>query len=159
MDQGRMTSGALAGFGATIPMTMSMALLKRFPERDPTPIPPKRVAREMVRKVDVAPSPKGLKQAIFTYTTHFGFGAAAGVLYALVVRRPENHPAWKGLGFGLGVWATSYMGWIPALGILPSPSHETKQHLASQVLSHVVWGTVLGTISASLTSQKKKAHT
>jgi hypothetical protein len=34
-------------------------------------------------------------------------------------------PIIHGIGFGLIVWATSYLGWIPMLGILP-PAPEDQ---------------------------------
>src|SRR6476469_6557592 len=54
--------------------------------------------------------------------SHLGFGAAGGLLYALLRRLVPDAPGGMlGVAFGLAVWAVSYVGWIPALGILLRP--------------------------------------
>lgn len=147
VKQETVARGALAGLTATVPMTMSMAMLRRVPDYDRTPLPPERVARGVERKVGIEPEPNTLKHAAFTYSSHFAFGAAAGALYTALVGQPQRNASWKGIGFGLGVWAVSYLGWLPALRILPLPDKTSKQHLASQILSHVIWGATLGALS------------
>lgn len=146
MLQEYVSRGALAGFSATLPMTVSMSLFKKLPEHDSTPLPPERVARGIERKVGVKPEPETKKHAAFTYGSHFAFGAVAGGLYSALVPRPEKAAIPKGIGFGLGVWAVSYLGWLPALRILPFPNRSSKQHIASQIISHVVWGAALGSL-------------
>jgi hypothetical protein len=37
----------------------------------------------------------------------------------------------------------SYAGWIPTLGILPEPSRDRKDRVASMVTAHLVYGVTL----------------
>jgi uncharacterized membrane protein YagU involved in acid resistance len=50
-----------------------------------------------------------------------------------------------GISFGLLVWAISYLGLLPALGLYPSPRKDTGRRTAIMVLAHIVWGAMLGT--------------
>ena len=73
---------------------------------------------------------------------HFAAGASFGVAYALVDRALRHRvPALVGgPAFGLGVWAASYKGVIPALGVLPPPEHDNPGRAATMAAAHVVWG-------------------
>jgi len=83
--------------------------------------------------------------ALIAPVSHLGFGAAGGVLYALVRRLVPGVPgSVLGVAFGLAVWAVSYRGWIPALGILPQPESDERGRPAVMVAAHVVYGLVLG---------------
>ena len=42
--------------------------------------------------------------------THFGFGAATGTLFATAPKELQQYPVATGIGYGLGVWAASYVG-------------------------------------------------
>jgi Family of unknown function (DUF6789) len=76
---------------------------------------------------------------------HLGFGAFGGLLYAGVRRLVPGAPGGMlGVAFGLAVWAASYRGWIPALGILPPPESDERGRPAVMVAAHVVYGLVLG---------------
>jgi uncharacterized membrane protein YagU involved in acid resistance len=45
--------------------------------------------------------------------------------------------------YGLGVWALSYLGWIPAARILaPAYRHPVRRNLL-MIAAHVVWGLTL----------------
>ena len=56
-------------------------------------------------------------------------------------------PGWLvGAVYGLGVWAVSYKGWIPALGILPPPERDRPGRPVIMVAAHVVYGLVLGAL-------------
>jgi Family of unknown function (DUF6789) len=76
---------------------------------------------------------------------HLAFGAAGAVIYGQMRPLVERVPgALLGLAFGLVVWAMSYVGWIPALGILPAPERDRPGRPAVMVVAHVVYGLVLG---------------
>ena len=51
---------------------------------------------------------------------------------------------------GLSVWAVSYQGWVPALGILPKASEDRPARPAVMVAAHVVYGAVLGALEQRL---------
>jgi Na+/proline symporter len=78
---------------------------------------------------------------------HFGFGIAAGALFGLLHRRLRLPipAALHGVVFGSLVWAASYKGWIPALGIMPPPERDQPGRPTSMVLAHWFYGGTLGT--------------
>jgi hypothetical protein len=84
---------------------------------------------------------------------HFGFGSAAGVLFGLLHRRfrPHRHssifPALQGVTFGLLVWAVSYKGWIPALGIMPPPERDRPGRPVTMIVAHIIYGATLGAVA------------
>jgi hypothetical protein len=66
-----------------------------------------------------------------------------GALYGAVTPRNFSGPA-TGAAFGLGVWTASYLGLLPALGILkPATEHPARRNLL-MIGAHVVWGSALG---------------
>jgi uncharacterized membrane protein YagU involved in acid resistance len=56
----------------------------------------------------------------------------------------------KGALFGVGVWAASYLGWLPAAGILRPATREPAGRNAMMIASHAVWGASLAVISERL---------
>jgi hypothetical protein len=130
----RLVFGALAGLTATTAMTAAMRHLSRRLEiEDRYPLPP----REITERVEPATSESLAR--VNTALAHFGFGALAGAAYALLPRERPN-----AILYGLSVWAASYLGWIPALGILkPASEHPLERNLLMLAV-HVVWGATLG---------------
>jgi uncharacterized membrane protein YagU involved in acid resistance len=56
----------------------------------------------------------------------------------------------SGAAFGLAVWAGSYLGLLPVLGILrPATEHPARRN-ALMIASHVVWGAVAGLVLEEL---------
>ena len=79
---------------------------------------------------------------------HYGFGVAAGALFGVGYRRlhlPLPGPL-QGAAFGIAVWASSYAGWVPGLGILPAPPRDEERRPPAMVAAHLVYGTVLGAV-------------
>lgn len=129
-------SGGLAGAFATLPMTAAMRRLHdRLPPDEQHPLPP----RELVEAAGswLPPSFTGRDA---TMVAHFGYGALAGVLFAGVFRG-RSLPA--GIGFGLAVWGASYLGWIPAAGLLKPATRHATRRTALMLAVHAVWGAAL----------------
>lgn len=70
-----------------------------------------------------------------------GVGAAYGVAAAL---RPALAGPATGVAAGLAVWAGSYLGWLPAAGLHPSPGRDRPGRPAAMVASHAAFGAALG---------------
>jgi hypothetical protein len=105
--------------------------------------PPTAITRKALREAGVD-RPSAAAGAIAP-VAHLGFGAAGGALFGLVRRAVPIGPGWLlGILFGLGVWAVSYKGWIPAMGILPEPEDDRPGRPAVMVAAHAVYGLVLG---------------
>ena len=125
--------GTLAGITATLAMTAAMRRLDRLlPAEQRYPLPP----RELTQRT--APGLDNTRLAEATVAAHFGYGAAAGVLYAFLPRKLQAGPA-----YGVLVWGLSYLGWIPAMRILaPATSHPAERNLL-MLAAHLVWGAAL----------------
>ena len=81
-----------------------------------------------------------------TMGLHFMYGAFAGAVYAWLAHRlrwPVSRIV-QGIGYALGVWAMSYMGWVPALGIMRSEEQHGTGWVLSNAAAHIVYGAVLG---------------
>lgn len=48
-----------------------------------------------------------------------------------------------GAGFGMLVWATSYLGWIPALRLSPAAPRAPKGENLMMIAAHLVFGAAL----------------
>jgi hypothetical protein len=112
--------GALAGLAATMSMTATMHRMhRRLPDELRYPLPPREIVDRTI--------PTDGEDIARTATTllHFGFGALAGAMFALPPVRRVG-----GLGYGLGVWAASYLGWLPGFRILaPATQHPAQRNL------------------------------
>lgn len=76
-----------------------------------------------------------------TMPVHFGYGAAAGVLYGLVRERVHpRSPAALGAFCGLALWAMSYEGWLPSAGILEATTERPPRAWPVPILAHLVYG-------------------
>ena len=130
----RIILGALSGMAGTMAMTAAMGRLhRRLPEPQQYPLPPREIT-ELV-------SDRGPDDAIKDAATaaHFFYGAAAGSLLAMA--RPRTGPA-EGALFGAGIWAASYLGWIPAANILEPADRHPGKRTALMIAAHLIWGTV-----------------
>lgn len=131
--------GAAAGAVATVAMSGIMMAAQRSGLMGRHP--PSEIVRAATgRKV------RGKPRSALAIATHLGFGAASGAAYAIATRPgrgPDPAPA-TGVIFGLGVWAVSYKGWVPALGILPPPRHDRPGRPAAMIAAHLVYGATLG---------------
>jgi hypothetical protein len=125
--------GVLAGVAATMTMTATMRRLHAvLPDDERYPLPPREIVDRSVPAVDER------RARSRTMLAHFGFGGLTGALFALL-------PAIRGGGiaYGLGVWALSYLGWIPAARILtPAHRHPLRRNLL-MIAAHIVWGLTL----------------
>jgi uncharacterized membrane protein YagU involved in acid resistance len=50
----------------------------------------------------------------------------------------------KGMIFGLLVWFSSYLGLLPATGILHQPKEQPPRPNLLMIVAHLVWGAALG---------------
>lgn len=137
--------GVWSGLIAT--STMTTTLFKYHQELNPSeksPLPPAMLTESILKHVPGTQKLSREARVQAAMTSHFAFGATTGVLYSLLAPRMKGAPVIKGALFGLGVWGTSYLGWIPAFGLKPQAPKMTAQRNAMMILAHVVWGATLG---------------
>jgi hypothetical protein len=139
--------GAARGAVATVVMSVPMLVSGR--RGDMGTQPPKRItetALDAAGADDVAET----GQDALSIIAHLGFGASMGALFSLVRRwlRPPGPVPAHGVAWGLLVWATSYKGWLPALGLLPSAERDQPRRRRTMLLAHVVYGGALGLLES-----------
>lgn len=166
-------AGVTAGFAATAPMTAAMALMHRMlPERERYPLPPRQIVDNAVRQSDMEAETPGQahhpaerrtglediaadERSGLALAAHFAFGAMAGAAYGPIARTRPSSPALAGIGFGLMVWVSQYLGVLPAAGILSNAKDHPARRNALMIAAHVVWGASLGLIAERLVSGQR----
>ncbi len=131
----RLLIGAIAGAAATVAMTAAMNRLhKRLPDDEQYPLPPREITERALPKL----ADNDAIQDSATAAHHL-YGAATGALIAAAA--PGMGPV-RGALAGVGVWAASYFGWVPATGMLePAHRHPARRN-ALMIAAHLVWGAV-----------------
>ena len=150
----RLLCGSVAGVAATVPMTIVMEVLRRtLPPAGRDPLPPRRVAAGLARKLGFAQYMGTPEREGLTWASHFAYGAGTGGAYGLLdpaLEKAIPHPAGRGAAYGLAVWLLSYFGWLPAVGITSPQFRRPLRRNTTLVLSHLVWGVTTGLLTAQL---------
>lgn len=134
----------MAGFVATVPMTLFMRRAHRhLPSPERYSLPPEQITHRVARLVGASAHPERPGWDLKTYAGHFAYGAACGAIYAAMAnrrRRSTVASAERGMLFGVGVWAASYLGWLPAARILPPATDAPARRNALMIVAHLIWG-------------------
>ena len=137
-------AGAAAGLVATVPMSAVMWVAQQAGLMGQQP--PKQITRWQQQRLGVRQSEGTQNQA--TSVEHLLFGGLAGAGFGLARRllpaRVPQVPA--GVLYGLGVWFTSYMGWLPALGVMPPAHRDRPGRPQSMIAAHAVYGAALAAV-------------
>ncbi len=150
--------GALGGVSATGPMTVGMVWLHRLlPQQHRYSLPPREITMHLMEALGLHKKLGPDARAALTLIDHFGYGAMAAVVYSLAESRVSGSPFLKGPIFGAIVWVVSYLGLLPALGVLaPATKHPHSRNVLMFVV-HLVWGLFVGAIVDTLMSERKSA--
>jgi uncharacterized membrane protein YagU involved in acid resistance len=151
--------GALAGLTATLPMTLFMQQMhQQLPPHERYPLPPSEIVEELTEQAGMADQIDQSEHMALTLLAHFGYGAATGALYAPLAQALEPPAVLGGAVFGLGVWSASYLGLLPAMGVLrPATEHPARRN-ALMLGAHLVWGITLGLLVEQLLSEAEQAE-
>jgi uncharacterized membrane protein YagU involved in acid resistance len=134
----RLLTGAIGGLVGTAAMTAAMRRMHRhLPEAERYPLPPREIIQSMARPTEADRWAGEGELQDLTLGAHFAYGAATGALYAAL--RPGDGIA-AGAGYGLLVWAVSYLGWIPGLGVLQPATRHPFRRNGLMLAAHIVWG-------------------
>lgn len=141
-------TGGIAGFIATAPMTLMMELLLRLlPRREQYDLPPgENITRIFKQKLGWYEMNR-TQYRVLTAIGHFGYGALAGAVYGGTAHRLHLPPVLKGMLYAMAVWSFSYLGWLPAAKILRPATEHPPRRTALMIISHLVWGAVVGLIA------------
>lgn len=134
----RLAVGARDGVIATA--AMSVVLVAADATGVLRPLPPRQIMRQVLpaaseRTVDVA-----------TLVGHTGYGAAAGAAYRAVLPSAHAGPV-TGALYGVALWVAGYEVWVPLAGFLPPAHRDRPGRTVTMLVSHIVYGSVLGALS------------
>jgi hypothetical protein len=141
----RAAIGFVSGVVATGPMTAAMlAWHRRLPPSERYSLPPGEIVAKIAEETGTEDMREETRSAA-TMLAHYGYGGAAGAVYALLDERIAGGPVAKGLGFGAFLWLVSYLGLLPGAGILEPATRHPARRNALMIAAHAVWGVALAT--------------
>ena len=150
----RLVVGGIAGTAATLVLQLLRSFTAAKLPKSKPPIRPepgefmvqaveRRLPRKLAERV-----PKAAEQAA-AKSLALGYGATFGALYAVARPRPANLIA-EGAALGILAWAAGYLGWLPALRLMPPVTKQRPQEVAAPVVQHLVFGlSVVGALVAA----------
>jgi uncharacterized membrane protein YagU involved in acid resistance len=138
--------GGLAGVTATVPMTLFMTrAFRQLPREEQYPLPPRIITMKVLRRVGTPVQEiSEPARTQLTLLSHFGYGALCGVIYSMSFQKFPLGPVPRGILFGSLVWAGSYQGFLPALGILRPVTEQPLRRTVLMLGAHFIWGLALG---------------
>jgi uncharacterized membrane protein YagU involved in acid resistance len=155
--------GAEAGAAATLVMSAAMLELQHLGWLGQ--MPPRLIVGRVFSAAGVRRRARPWLLQAATTVAHFGFGALSGAVFgaARVLARSLVRPAQRAhavseaaaVTFGIAIWAGSYAGWLPALGLMPFPSRDRPGRPTSMLMAHIVFGWSLAATLHALESRSK----
>src|SRR5207248_2422364 len=140
--------GTLAGFIGTAPMTVFMLATQRFlPKGQQYELPPELIIKDLARQAHIRQHMSKMQVLAATLVSHFGYGAVTGALYSPLAKKLPLPAVLKGAIFGVAVWASSYLGLLPLLGISESAHQEPVRRNLMMIAAHIVWGSAMGVVA------------
>jgi hypothetical protein len=150
------TQGALAGAAATAVMSVIMLLGQKTSRVGK--LPPKKIVEAGLDASGVQRPDEEVLNAL-TAVAHVGYGMAAGAVYSASLGNASRlSPLVSGPLFALAVWAGSYEGWVPALGIMPRARRDRPARTTTMIVAHVVYGAILGLLGSGSTAGHPRAE-
>ena len=148
-------AGAAAGIAATVPMTMVMETLhERLQGEVPRPLPPREIAEALAVKFGVHGDLSERDMQNLALALHVGYAALTGAIFSTMAPRNARVGAAAGALFGLGVWATSYLGWLPVSGVRQPITYDPVARTRLMIAAHLAWGAAAGVIFAATASRR-----
>lgn len=138
--------GALAGLAGAIFIKGGMVAAQRWA---PQMLPPIKEdpGEFMVRKAEEAlPERAKVKipdaaETAAAQVLGLGYGVTFGILYSALPRK-QRKMAMDGTLLGLGTWAAGYLGWLPAIGLMPPVWKQKPKQVLPNILSHALFGVI-----------------
>ena len=141
------------GLFATIPMTLWMMAANRlFPTPVPDPLPPEEITVNLAKKANVEsqlePREKRKKISLMNHFLYGGLIASPFGFVPFEIKR--EHAISSGIGYGLLIWGSNYLGLLPKLALYPSAKEEPARMNGIMIAAHIIWGGALGLISSRM---------
>ncbi|NJK82332.1 MAG: DUF1440 domain-containing protein, partial [Chloroflexaceae bacterium] len=118
--------------------------------RHTAPLGPDRIMRWFEARVGLDKRLNRAQHWTLTLASHIAYGAVGGMAFVPFAARHAHYTIHRGVTFGVVVWAVGYLGWMPALHIIPRPPHRSPYRRAILVSAHLVWGATLALLLAYL---------
>ncbi|HET9014261.1 MAG TPA: DUF6789 family protein [Thermomicrobiaceae bacterium] len=147
----RVVRGGLAGLVATGAMSGVMAG-GRYLGLLGTP-PPKKITAHLEQRVGIRNELSYPEFQGSWLASHFGYGTANGALFGLLRPLLPLPDALAGLGYGMLLWAVSYLGIMPGLGLHRPATRDSLSKQGVMVAAHLVYGFVLARANARLAAR------
>jgi hypothetical protein len=152
--------GAAAGFAGTLMLQILRVANQRWVPQTMSPIR-QDPGGFMVETVEEA-LPFSVRQHIpetletgAAQSLAVGYGLTFGALYAAL--QPTGGPVLKdGLVLDVTAWAVGYLGWLPALGLMPPVWKQRPAQIVNALVQHAVYG--LATVAVYERLQKRGEH-
>lgn len=145
--------GVIAGLVGTIAMTPPILIARRL-RLFATP-PPAQITANLSRRTAVLPEPDAPVFPLVWAGAHLAYGAGAGIVFAVSRRWLPRRVVAAGLLFGGGVWAISYLGYVPALRLYPEPADDARPRQVVMIAAHGIFGVAL---SETFDRREKRRH-
>ncbi|HEY5955359.1 MAG TPA: hypothetical protein VIV60_02350 [Polyangiaceae bacterium] len=155
------TRGATAGTIATL--AMSAVMLELQDQGWLGRMPPQLIVDRVLSSFSLKQRTRPVFRHGLSSIAHLGFGTAMGVTYAagtyftqcVSPQDRQREPTLRtAIPFAVAVWASSYAGWLPALGLMPAPSRDRPGRPISMLAAHIVYGATLAVVLRALNSPK-----
>ena len=102
--------------------------------------PPVEISANIARRTWLLPDRAHKSFPVVWIGAHLSYGMTCGMVYRLVRRFLPRSQTLAGLFFGLGVWAISYLGFVPALRLYPWPTDDARPRRIVMIVAHGVFG-------------------
>lgn len=150
-------AGALGGVAGGVAMTVMMTkVAPRVVPRSmlPDPPAPEKTVRWAERESGRPDALSGKSEKSAALAAHLAYSAAAGAGYGLARSsfRPLQQvpiPA-AGALFGLTVWAVSFEGLLPALGVMERTTQHPPKRWPAPLLGHTMFGVVTAVLTSAI---------
>lgn len=140
--------GAAAGGAATGIMTLVMeGTYFLLPRQEQDPLELSKITTRLASLVGIAERTPNRRHVLATLCFHCAYGTLAGTGYMFTMRRIRLPPLICGPLYGTGVWAFSYLGWLPNADVLPPQARYPLGRRIALLVSHLVWGTATALIA------------
>jgi hypothetical protein len=156
----RIAGAAARGFatGVLATTTMSTAMLGFQKVGLMGHMPPRKITEHFLGMVGLRRWTSRRTRRALSTVAHFAFGGVAAALFEAgreiasirrgePARPPTPPPLAASLAYATGVWAVSYLGWVPSLGIMAPPSKDRFGRPTSMVIAHWIYGATLAAAS------------
>ncbi|WP_119071131.1 hypothetical protein [Rubrobacter indicoceani] len=139
----RILSGALAGFGGTVALSLLRETSRKAGIISDT-APAQVIAR--AKELGLLDGLSDHSEELITLAAHYAYGTAAGATFGLLRRDYGDLAEEMATGAALGIlaWAAGWAVWLPLAGVHSSPWNQSTPKVLLPVIDHAAFGAAFG---------------